>query len=697
MAKKTTYTNCTICEQVCGLEVVSDGDQILSIAPDKKHPHWRDFCIKGARADRLRSHPSRIRQPMMRVGDKYQAVSYDVAVQGIGDKLRQIKAQHGPNAIAGYLGSPGGFNPGNGIFYSALLKALGSNNTFSTGSVDQNAFHVAAELMYGSPWLGLVTDIDQCDFILLIGSNPAVSAMNWMGSQTDGWNRVKAMVARGGELVMVDPKKTESTREATQHLMPPVETDWALLLMLLKHIFDKGLEDKKACAEFTGVDDLRRLLDTCDYDDLSKRCEIDVKTATDLAERFARAGSAACMARTGPAQGRNGALGEWLSHTLNAVTGQLGKRGGRFYNSTMTDVPSLMDVDPAIDTQSRVRKISSVAGGRTLAELADEIETPGPGQIRAFFMNSGNPVISAANGLRLDRALAKLDLLVSVDLFQRDSHRHAHWLIPGTHFLERTQLMLMISCYVPDGFAQKTRQVVPPPPTVRYEWEFFRDLAAYLDLPLFPGGFNPTPDDLFKASVAMGESPFSYEELSDAQHGLQRDVNPRKSLKDVLRTPDRRVNVAPRPLVEMAEMRLAEPAVRPDRAAWPYQLITKRSLAMMNSYLTETVAADMVNKPGDTVEINRADAARDGIKNGDTVTVRSPCASTQSRAVVSDDVRPGVAVMPHGWGTHLYDPVTGTVTEGGGVNRNLLISDAEVDPLTGVPRLNGQPVAIERV
>ncbi len=697
MAEKVTFTHCSFCEAQCGLKVVSDGRDVLSIDPDRDNHNWRDYCIKGARADMTRTHPSRILHPMKRVDGRYVAVSYEMAIDQIAQELCKLRDQFGPDAIGDYAGNPAGFNVSNLSFHAGFFAALGTKNHFAVGSVDQNAFHYVAELMYGSAWFGLQTNIDKTDFILLFGSNPAVSAMSWMGGSANGWQRVKAMVARGGELVLVDPRRTESAGVATQHIAPLPEQDWALLLLILKTIVDEGMQDVASCENANGFADLCEILKLCGYDEFASRCDLSVDIARDLALRFARAENAACITRTGPSQGQNGALTEWLGHVLNVVTGRLDKAGGRFYNNSVVDVAAFAkEMMPAADTPSRVRGIQSVAGSRMLAELADEIETPGTGQIRGMFINSGNPVLSGPNGKRLDRALSTLDLLVSVDLFQRESHRHAHWLIPGTHFLERSAIILLSAGYRTEGFVQTSRAAVPPPPGVIPEWQFFRDLARAMHLPLFPNLEDPTPDVLMRGMLSSSAVRVTFEEIQAAQHGLLVDLPDIPATQSVVHTPDRRIHIAPAPLLTALRNRLAEPTRRKSRGEWPYQIISKRSLPMMNSFLGETVAADMRDKPGDTIEICRADAARDAISNGDLVTVLSACGALNARAVVSEDVRRGVAVMAHGWGTRLFDPAKGAVRSAEGVNRNELVSEQETDPLTGVPRLNGTPVRIAR-
>jgi formate dehydrogenase len=700
MSKKITYSICGFCEAACGIKVTSEADQVLSIEPDRENPHnWKDFCIKGARADMMRSHPARIRQPMKRVGDSYVPVSYDIAIEEIAREISRIVDVHGPDAIGSYAGNPAGFNVSNSTFYGAFLAALGTRSHFMVGSVDQNSFHVVCDAMYGSAWFSMQTDPDYCDLLMLIGSNPAVSKMNWMGGSADGWRRALDKVRQGGELVIVDPRRTESAKAATQYIAAMPGQDWAFLLMMLKYIFAEGLEDAAVMPALNGGDALRALVAACDYDDLAARCEVGKDVACDLARRFATAGSAACISRSGPAQGRNGAIIEWLANCMNVVTGNLSKRGGRFYNNNIVDVAAFAKMMmPSTDRLSRVRGIRTVCGGMSLVELADEIETPGPGQVRGMFINSGNPVLSGPNGDRLDRALASLELLVSIDMFQRESHRHSHWLIPGAHYLERNELNILIASFRTENFIQAAKQSVPPPPGVIPEWQFFRDLARAMDLPIFPGMNDPTPEGVVGMVLSQIPGPFTLDEILSAEHGLMlRGEGRIPDMRDVVHTPDRKVHVAPEQFVDAVRARLAEPVESRANAEWPYQIISRRSLPMMNSFLADTVGADMRHKPAEMVEISRADAEHEGIGDGELVMVSSVSGTLTARALVTDDIRPGVLVMAHGWGGRLFDPAAGTVQDGDGVNRNRLVCDSEIDPLTGSAILSGMPVRVTRI
>lgn len=440
---RTVTTHCGYCVAVCGVIVTLDAEgAVAKIAPDKQNPHtWHDFCGKGRTGGELVSHPRRITAPMRRVGDGYVEATWEEAIRDIAERLNAIVDRDGPNAVGGYWGNPGGGNPANIPFHNAFLDSIGSRQRYCVGSVDQNNLHVVAQALYGSPWFVLVPDIDDCDFFLLLGSNPAVSASNWLESNPGGWRRMLERQRHGATIVVVDPVRTESAEAATEHLAIRPGQDWALLLAILKVIIDEGLEHPGDCAELRGMDAVRALVQEADLTDLAARCDIPVETIEDLARRFATARTAQLTTRTGVAHHTSGTVGEWLGRLLIHVTGRVDRPGGQSFQRGFVDTAKLAArMEPKTEHISRVAGRPMVAGGHAVAELPDEILTPGVGLIRAMVINSGNPVVSGPDGAKLDRALADLELLVAVDLVQRESHRHAHWLIPGTHWLERDDL-----------------------------------------------------------------------------------------------------------------------------------------------------------------------------------------------------------------------------------------------------------------
>lgn len=694
MAVQKTITHCTICEMICGLVVTSEDDRVVSVLPDKKNPYtWRDYCIKGAHSGDVRDHTHRIRQPMRRVGDHYEPATYDEAIADISTRLKAIRDVHGVNAIASYSGNPAGSTFSIQNYMNALIDAIGSTTRFSVGSVDQNAVLVAAKAMFGSEGTMLLPDLDDCDYYLLFGSNPAISRMCWMGKTPNGWKRMLARMPQA-KLTIVDPRRTESADKASRHVAILPEQDWAFMLGMLKVIFSEGLDRLGRHDLVANVDVLKDLALSVDLGDMSARCRVSVNEIEEVAREFATARTAVAIARTGPAQGRNGTLAEWLSLVLNLVTDRIDTPGGRFLPNWPISLSRLGRPSAKLPVvKSRVRGLPQVGGGFSLAELPDEITTPGKGQVRALFIASGNPVSAGPDGAAIDAALAELDLLVSIDMFQRESHRHAHWLIPGTHMLEREEIHVKMHSMNDRPFIQTSRRAVPVPEGIIPEWEFLLRLADAMDVKLF-GGHVATPDELAE-SFLKSTGVVTVEQIRAAEHGLEFGERTLGHLWREFEEIGEKLDACPAAFAEMLRQRLAEPLVRGDAQAYPFQLISRRRKGMMNAWLSDTVAMLSEADSTNVVEIHSTDAANCGLTDGQPVTIRSENGALDLVLRVTDRCRRGVALFEHGWGGRVSDPASGTVTWSEGKMRNLLIGADELDPLTGVPRLNGMPVAIE--
>ena len=721
MGAGTVYTFCRYCSAACGIEVTVEGNRATKISADKKNPHsWHDFCAKGRTANQLVEHPRRILNPMRRVGDSYVEATWDEAISDIAGRMNALIEADGPDAIGLYYGNPTGFSASNVLFMMAWLDAVGTQNRYAVGSVDQNAMHIVADAMYGSIVMAPVSDVDNCDYFLLVGANPAVSAWNWLETVPGGWKRTLERQRQGATIVVVDPLRTETADKADVHLAVRPGQDWALLLAMLKVVLDEGLEHKQDCAELaTGIPELRAFVAEADLDDLASRCDVPREQIETVARDFAGAQRAMVVTRTGVSLHAAGTIGEWLGHVLNLVTGRMDRPGGRRFEPGYVDVLKLSGLAKPPSHTSRVQKRELVAGAHALAELPDEITTPGPGQIRAMVINCGNPVVSGPDGSKLDKAFAELDLLVAIDLVQRESHRHAHWLLPAVHWLERDDLMALTSNLHDEPYVQYGRRAVEPPPGAREEWRIFVDLAIAMRRPFFGAkGMN----GFVKATRAMARitrrpalefSPrwlnrlliatsrkvnghkVTWRELMANPHGLV--LGPREfgHFRDALRTDDKKVHAAPPEFVARTRELLAEPRpVAPD--GYPFQLGNRRNRHSMNSWLNELPGLHRSGK-GNEALINAKDAAGLGIVDGDRVRVFSPVGAVELVAAISDRPRRGLVVIDHGWGSRIFDPRSCGQPEHYGVNRNLLIDGSAVDPLSQTSALNSSYVGVERV
>lgn len=614
-------------------------------------------------------------------------------MRDIAARLKAIVERHGKHAVAGYLGNPMGFSSGAAAWHFGFLDALGTNQKYGVQSIDSNAKHVACDAMFGLETLALIPDIDATDYALLIGTNPAVSKFNWGGKVPNGWRRLKDRVRAGAQLAVIDPRRSETAVGATKHFAPLPETDWALLLGLIKVILEDGLDRPPPEIAVNGLDDLRLICAGTTIEQLAAVCDIPVDGIIELARGFARAERGFAFAGTGPALGRHGVLTHWLTLALNVLTDRVDRPGGRFAPNWPYNLP-LAKGGSELKRRSRVRGIETVVGQHSLAELADEIMTPGEGQIRALIIGGGNPVATGAGGGHLAEALGQLDLLVSVDLFQRESHRDAHWLIPAVHFLEREEVHVALHSYNDLPFIQSTRQAVPPPPGLRAEWTFYRDLAQAMGLELFGGQIN-SPDEM-TAGMLKRSGRITLEQVRASEHGIVYGERTMGHFLEFFRKQGRTVELCPERLAGELRLALAGDPLVASPPTGQYRIISRRRNGMMNASLTETSGNIGKDETADTVEINEHDAMAASIEQDDLVEIRSATATITARAHLSGDIRRRTVTLAQGWGSPLYDPASSREVFLRGNERNKLVSDLDLDPLSAVPRLNGTLVTIAR-
>jgi formate dehydrogenase len=713
---KTVNTYCQICLTNCGIEITVDeaSNRVLSIAPDRRNPYsWGDFCRKGKTANEVVEHPRRITRPMRRVGDgEYVEASYHEAITDIAARLNAIIDRGGPDAVATYHGNPMGFSFSTTTFWTGLLDAIGTGNRFWVGSLDQNNVHLVFEELYGTAYIGLVPDIDACDCFLLVGMDPAQSRFNWLDSNPSGWNRVLQRQRAGADVIVVDPRRSTTAEQVRTHVAVLPGQDWAFLLGVLKVIFELGLDTPPSAVPVTGIDAVKRLAADADLDDLADRCGVERAVIEDVARRFGGARTAMCLSHTGVSHSESGTVGEWLGQLLNIVTDRLDRPGGRRYERGYVDLQRVLKLfgSPS-EHRTRLRRNPPIFGFHSVAELPDEIMTPGNGQIRGMIIGFGNPVVSGPQGDALDAALADLDLLVAVDLVQRESHRHAHWLIPGTHWLEREELSPLLANVQERPFVQYAQRALDPPDGVMEEWEFFTELALRMGRNLFGRrGVNTlvrasrfvarrtgrrnlamNPEWVSRLLVVMGRR-LKWRDIRARPHGWLYDEPRFGDLADAIATDDKRVHAAPEPFLCAVRAALATPSATDE--TFPLLLVNKRVREAMNSWLNESPGLFAAQRTS-VAEVHPQDAARAGVHDGDLVRLTSSVGSVELRAKLTDAMRPGVVCVPHGWGSRIFDPVSGAAPQSFGVNRNALVSNVRLDPFSQVPAFNSTAVRLE--
>lgn len=703
----THLHTCMLCEAVCGLSVELEQGEIRSVRGDAEDPFSKGhLCPKAAAIPDVQGDPDRVREPLRRDGAGFRPVAWKDALAEAGEKLAEVQRRHGRGAIGLYLGNPSVHS------YSALLalplfgRALGSRARFSATSVDQLPQMLAAQQMLGHQLLLPVPDVDRTQYFLMLGANPLASNGSLMTAPGIG-ARLKALQARGGKLVVVDPRRTETAALADRHLAIRPGGDAPLLLALLHVLFAEGLTDLGHLASFTdGVDQLRAVAARFPPERVAARTGLAAGEIRSLARDFAAAPSAVAYGRVGASTQEFGGLASWLIVALNAATGNLDRAGGFMLTSPAADLVALTsrmgDRGHFDRYRSRVRGLPEFGGELPVAALAEEIDTPGDGRIRALITFAGNPVLSTPNGGRLERALAGLEYMVSIDIYRNETTRYANLILPTSFGFERDHYDLAFYALAVRNAARYVPAIAEPPPGVRKDFDVLLDLALALQE---AGGGRRDRKLRFALRVArnlgaeraldlllrFGPHKLSLRRLRESPHGL--DLGPLvPQLPGRLQTRDRRLQLAPAPFLAdlpRLEASLAEP---PELQAG-LVLIGRRNLRSNNSWMHNSER--LVKGPvACTLLMHPEDAAARGLAAGQRVKVSSRVGTVVAPLSLSADVARGVVSLPHGWG-HAREGVELAVARAHeGVSLNDLTDDQRIDALSGNASFSGLPVVV---
>lgn len=694
---------CNLCEAICGLEIRVHGDEILSIRGDDKDPLSRGYiCPKAVALKDVQQDPDRLRKPLRRTAGGWQEIGWDEALDYAAERLVAVAHVHGPNSVATYLGNPNVHNYGSMTHGPRALGPLKTRSRYSATSVDQLPHQLLAYWMYGHQLLVPIADIDRCDYFLVFGANPMASNGSLM--TMPGFRaRLKALQARGGRMVLFDPRRTETAEVADEHHFIRPGTDAAFLLGLLKVIFDEKLAQPGKLADFAdGIEAAKQAICAFDLEALAAHCGIGADTIRRIACEFCAAPRAAAYGRIGVSVQRWGTLSQWLIQLLNIVSGNLDREGGALFPQPAVDLIDSPASKPGHfgAWKSRVRGLPEFAGELPVAALAEEILTPGEGQIRALLTSAGNPVLSTPNGARLDRALAGLEFMVSVDFYLNETTRHAHLILPPTSTLEHDHYDLIFHIFAVRNTARYSEPLFAKPEGAMHDWEIFEGLGQRIAERMgAKHQGSPRPDQIIDMGLrtgpygAMRKNPMelSLNKLKQNPSGI--DLGPlQPSLPQRLFHADKRIRCAPPEVLEELKRFGAELAqVQADAGL---RLIGRRHLRSNNSWLHNS--ARLVKGPArHQLLMNPQDLAARGLANGVPVRVRSRSGEIVVEVEASDEVMPGVVSLPHGWGHGREGVRMGVAQAHPGASNNDLTDETYLDQLSGNAALNGVPVTVE--
>lgn len=746
-ATKISYATCPLCEATCGLEIETRGREILAIRGDVQDVFSHGYiCPKAYSLKELHADPDCIREPMVRQGDQWRTVSWDDAFAEIERGLMPVLQEHGRDALAIYVGNPNAHNIASLLYLPALLQTAKTHNFFSASTVDQMPKHVAAGLMFGTLFSIPVPDLERTEYLLLLGANPLVSNGSLM-TAPDMRGRLRRLRQRGGKVVVIDPYRTRTAQDADEHHFIRPGHDAYFLLALVHTLFDEELVAPGRLAEhIAGLEQVRKLAEPFTPERVATSCGIEASTIRDIARELAAAPRAAVYGRIGTCTQAFGTLNSWLVDVLNVLTGNLDREGGAMFPKAAagarnaTGTPGHGRGVRFGRWKSRVRGLPEIYGELPASCLAEEIDTPGQGQVKALITLAGNPALSTPNSDRLQRALRTLKFMVSVDIYRNETTRHANVILPPPPALARSHYDLALYQLAVHNVAHYSPPVIEREPGALDEWELFLRLAGILA----GQGYQADPqavDDLVITTLIQREvatagsniehrdvgelledlkprrgpermldfllrsGPYgdafgrqdgiSLETLEGQPHGV--DLGPlQPRIPEVLRTPSGKIELAPQPIVEDVErLRTAfEQSLARDNGHM--LLIGRRDLRSNNSWM-HNLHVLTKGKERCTLHIHSDDASRLGLVDGEVASVASRVGTVEIPVEITDVIMPGVVSIPHGWGHTLSRTKTRIASEHAGVNTNILTDEAEMDPLSGNAVLNGVPVVVEKV
>ena len=689
------HRTCNICEAMCGLIVEHDGDNVLSIKSDPNDPLSRGhICPKAVALQDFRTDPDRVTTPLLKVDGEFREIGWDEALDIAAEKLRAVQELHGRDGVGVYLGNPNAHKFGNLLNLPAMVKALGTKNRYSSATADQIPHHVASIHMLGHPMLIPVPDIDRTNFMIIIGGNPVISNGSMMTAPGFG-HRMEELKARGGRVVVVDPRRTETAEKATEHHFIRPETDAFLLLAMIHEVFEAGLVNLGALnGVVKGLEALRDAVAPITAELAQQHTGIAAETIRKLARDFANASSAVCYARMGASTQSFGSLCQWANNALNIITRNFDHEGGAMFTTPALDYVAMTSRKGQPRTypekRSRVSGQPLYNGEFPISVMAEEMETEGAGQIKALISVAGNPVLTAPNGPRIEKALENLDFMVSIDIHVNDTTRHADLILPGTVALEEDVYDMVFHSFAVRNTAAYAPAIFEPPNGNPKEWEVIARLTARLT---GANQIGPSPEQMLSMLLPQGHhaSDVTLDTLAEAQSGI--DLGPLvPNIADRVETFDGVINLAPDVFLEDLP-RLLEFSSR-STPEFPMQMIGRRQVRSHNSW-TQNSPRLVKGRNRCTAQIHPDDATRLGILDEAEVVVASRIGSVQMPAEVTDRMAPGVISIPQGWGQK--NGKTSTAAVQPTVSINDLTDDLRIDPISGNAAFNGVAVAVRPV
>lgn len=715
----THYRACNLCEAMCGVRIDVDGGVVTRIAGDDDDPFSKGYvCPKAVALKDLHEDPERLRRPLVKRAGRFVEVGWDEALDEAARGLVSVQKTHGLDAVAAYLGNPSVHNTGAMLFGPTFLRALKSKNRFSATSVDQLPSMLVAHWMFGHQLLLPIPDVDRTDYFLVLGANPLASNGSLMTAPGMRW-RLDALRARGGKLVVIDPRRTETAERADRHVFIRPGTDALVLAAIVREALAAGPSLGRLAAFTDGLEPLARAVEPFSPERVAKPSGVDAATIRAIAGELWAAKRAVVYGRMGTCTQELGALCQWLVNALNVITGNLDRPGGAMFTRPAIDpltLPKGLGASRGgfARYRSRVRGLPEFSGELPVAALAEEILVDGPGRVRALVTLAGNPVLSTPNGRRLDEALATLDCMVSIDPYLNETTRHATVILPPPSALERGHYDLVFHTLAVRNTARYAPALFDPGADARHDWQILSGLTRRIED--LRDGESPLrtlkhkalerlgPEGMLEIALRLGpygaklrplRKGLGLDTLRANVHGLDFGAL-EPCLPDRLFTRTKRIDLAPRALLDDLPRALAlldtGGAAQSDELA----LIGRRHLRDNNSWM-HNVKRLLGGPKRCTAMLHPDDAARLGLATGDVARFQSRVGAIELPIEVTAAMMPGVVSVPHGYGHGRDGTRLTTANAHAGASINDLTDETALDALSGNAALSGVRVRVAKI
>jgi len=698
LENKIHYRTCNLCEAMCGLKITYKEKKVISIVGDKKDPLSKGYiCPKSQALKDLYEDSDRLKTPIKRVENGWEKISWIEAFEEVEHQIKKIQEKYGNDAVATYQGNPNVHNLGSMLYGGPFLKSLKTKQKYSATSADQLPHHIASLKMFGHQMLIPIPDIERTDYLLILGANPGAS--NGSLLTAPGFSqKIKNIQKRGGEVINIDPRYTETSKISSNHFFINPGKDALLLLSLLYVIFEQGIDEKThLSSHLKGLEEIKEIIKKYPPQKTAAIIGIDSLEIQKIAKNFMNSKTAVCYGRMGVSTQEFGGICQWLINVINIVTNNMDKAGGAMFTEAAIDLVFMTGMQGKVGNfdryRSRVHDLPEYSGELPVATLADEMIVEGEGQIKMLICTAGNPVLSTPNGKKLEKALEGLDFMVSIDIYLNETSKYANIILPSTNGLETLHYDLVFHQLAIRNTAKLSEVLFEKDENQKHDWQILNELTERIT-----GKKNPlTPemmlDNMFKFSSYKAAN-LSVKKLKENPSGIDLGALQPLLTKRIF-TQDKKINISPKFFIDDLK-RLDKELFNTngeDKTNYPFALIGRRHLRNNNSWLHNSKLL-MKGKNRCTVLMCPKDANNLSITNHQKIRITSNVGSIELPVEISDEMKEGVLSIPHGFGHNRQGTKIKLAEENAGESINDLTDDYNIDKLTGNVNFSGTRVKV---